>query len=116
MSLPIGALVFGVRYFAPLSLTGKAVATFIGTPKGKNEFWELWQIANKSDAWFKLELKASETGLIPAEELDAAREAMTKDQYAQEFECSFDARIHRRLLRRRTRAHEGREANYQAAD
>jgi hypothetical protein len=68
-------------------------ATFIGTPKGKNEFWDLYQIAQKSDAWFKLELKASETGLLPQEELDAAREAMSKDQYAQEFECNFDAAI-----------------------
>jgi hypothetical protein len=68
-------------------------ATFIGTPHGKNEFWELWQIAQKSHAWYKLELKASETNLIVHEELDAARGAMSKDQYAQEFECSFDAAI-----------------------
>jgi phage terminase large subunit len=68
-------------------------ATFIGTPAGKNEFFELWQIAQQSNAWFKLELKASETGLILPEELDAAGEAMSKDQYAQEFECSFDSAI-----------------------
>jgi phage terminase large subunit len=67
--------------------------TFIGTPKGKNEFWQLWQIAKKSDAWFHLELKASDTHLIAAEELDEAREAMSKDQYAQEWECSFDAAL-----------------------
>jgi phage terminase large subunit len=68
-------------------------AVFIGTPHGKNELWELFQIAKGSNAWFKLELKASETGLIPQEELDAAGEAMTKDQFAQEFECSFDSAI-----------------------
>jgi phage terminase large subunit len=67
--------------------------TFIGTPKGHNEFYQLWQIAKKSDSWFKLELKASDTQLIQQEELDAAREAMSKDQYAQEWECSFDAAI-----------------------
>lgn len=67
--------------------------TFIGTPKGKNEFFDLWQLAQKSDAWFNVELKASETGLLPQEELDDAREAMTRDQYEQEFECSFDASI-----------------------
>ena len=69
------------------------MVTFIGTPKGKNEFYQLWQVASKSDAWFKLELKASDTGLLPAEELVASREAMTSDQYEQEFECSFEASI-----------------------
>ena len=68
-------------------------ATFIGTPKGKNEFWELWQLASKSDAWFLMELKASATGLLPQEELEASREAMSKEQYAQEFECSFDSAL-----------------------
>jgi len=67
--------------------------TFIGTPKGHNEFFQLWQIAKSSDSWFKLELKASDTQLIQQEELDEAREAMSKDQYAQEWECSFDAAI-----------------------
>ena len=38
-------------------------------------------------------LKASESGLIDASELDDARMLMTEDQYAQEFECSFDAAI-----------------------
>jgi hypothetical protein len=38
-------------------------------------------------------LKASETGLIPEAELAAARRDMSEDQYAQEFECSFDAAI-----------------------
>jgi phage terminase large subunit len=67
--------------------------TFIGTPKGKNEFFQLWNIAAGSESWFRLELKASETGLIVADELVASREAMSKDQYAQEWECSFDAAI-----------------------
>jgi phage terminase large subunit len=67
--------------------------TFIGTPKGHNEFYQLWQIAKASDSWFRLELKASDTQLIQQEELDSAREAMSKDQYAQEWECSFDAAI-----------------------
>jgi phage terminase large subunit len=38
-------------------------------------------------------LKASDTGLLPQEELDASSEAMSKEQYAQEFECSFDSAL-----------------------
>jgi hypothetical protein len=38
-------------------------------------------------------LKASETGLIPASELALAKRDLSEDQYAQEFECSFDAAV-----------------------
>jgi phage terminase large subunit len=38
-------------------------------------------------------LKASETGLIAQDELDLARRELSDEQYAQEFECSFDAAI-----------------------
>ena len=68
-------------------------ATFIGTPKGKNEFFRLWTRAQRDPAWYALMLKASETGLIPAEELAAMRDDMTRDEYEQEMECSFDAAI-----------------------
>jgi phage terminase large subunit len=72
----------------------KGWAVFIGTPKGKNAFWEIWDRAGKADNWFTLMLRASETGILPAEELHAAKQTMTEDQYAQEFECSFEAAIH----------------------
>jgi phage terminase large subunit len=68
-------------------------ATFIGTPKGRNVFFDMMQRAQGSSEWFSAVLKASETGILPAAELvDAARD-MTPEQYAQEFECSFDAAI-----------------------
>jgi phage terminase large subunit len=38
-------------------------------------------------------LKASETGLISGEELEGARRDLSEEQYAQEFECSFDAAV-----------------------
>ena len=37
--------------------------------------------------------KASETGLIPESELALAKRDLSEDQYAQEFECSFDAAV-----------------------
>jgi hypothetical protein len=67
-------------------------ATFIGTPKGRNAFWEIWEGATAPN-WFRAMLRASETGLIPPGELEAARAIMTAEQYAQEWECSFDAAI-----------------------
>ncbi len=68
-------------------------AAFIGSPMGRNAFCELYEMARADPAWFVFRLKASETGLIPADELEAARAAMSADQYAQEFETSFDAAV-----------------------
>jgi phage terminase large subunit len=68
-------------------------AVFIGTPKGHNGFYDIREIARTDPDWLHIELKASETGLLPADELAAARKLMTEDQYNQEFECSFDAAI-----------------------
>ena len=37
--------------------------------------------------------RASETGIVPKEELDDARAAMDEDSYQQEYECSFEAQL-----------------------
>lgn len=71
----------------------KGWATFIGTPKGKNAFQEIWAQAKADGDWFTMMLRASETGLVDAEELADARKAMTPEQYEQEYECSFEAAI-----------------------
>ena len=66
-------------------------ALFIGTPKGANHFKDLRDRAEKE--WVLLEFKASQTGIVPQEELDAARKEMGDDKYNQEFECSFNAAV-----------------------
>ena len=68
-------------------------AAFIGTPKGRNAFWEIYERAITSDDWFALRLRASETGLIPPGELDALGRELSQDEYAREFETSFEAAI-----------------------
>ena len=68
-------------------------ATFIGTPKGRNAFWDVWELAGSDPSWFRVMLRASETGLVAEGELDDARKMMTPEQYEQEYECSFDAAI-----------------------
>jgi hypothetical protein len=67
--------------------------TLIGTPKGHNEFWERYEAAADDPEWFRMMLRASETGLISEEELTSAKRMMSENQYAQEFECSFEAAI-----------------------
>lgn len=68
-------------------------ATFIGTPKGRNEFYTIAEEARKNPEWFFMLLKASESGLLDPDELISAAKQMSPDEYAQEFECSFDAAI-----------------------
>lgn len=67
---------------------------FGGTPKGKNQFYDIRQTAQRlKDDWFLLELPASKSGLLPDTELEAARAQLSKDQFDQEYECSFEAAI-----------------------
>lgn len=82
----------------------KGWATFIGTPAGHNHFYGLREIARKSGEWFYSEFKASASGLVDADELAAARLDMTPGQYAQEFECSFEAAITGAYYAEETRA------------
>jgi hypothetical protein len=69
-------------------------ATFTGTPKGKNTFYELAQRARRQEKnWAGWELKASRTGLLSAAELEDARASMDENAFLREYECSFDAAI-----------------------
>lgn len=69
----------------------KGWALFIGTPKGRNAFYDLYQQAMNNDSWFTAIYRASETGIIDQRELDDARRSMSEDEYAQEYECSWSA-------------------------
>lgn len=71
----------------------KGWALFIGTPKGRNAFYDVYQAAVANEDWFDLKLKASETGIIPPEELAAMRSTMSANEYNRELECDFDAAI-----------------------
>lgn len=71
----------------------KGRALFIGTPKGRNEFWRIYDNATRDPEWLALALRADETGILDPDELDAARRAMSDDQYSQEYLCSFDAAV-----------------------
>ena len=71
----------------------KGWCVFIGTPKGRNYFYELYEQARENKDWFSCVFKASDTKILDEEELKAAKEVMSKDLYEQEFECSFQAAI-----------------------
>ena len=73
-------------------------ALLLGTPNGRNQFYEMAEYAKSQQAagnpdWFFREYKASQTGLLDAEYLASAKAVMTEDEYQQEFECSFTAAV-----------------------
>jgi phage terminase large subunit len=70
-------------------------ATFIGTPAGRDWFYKVDRDDDGEPLpdWFRLILKASETGIVPPAELQSLKSGLTEEQYAQEFECSFEAAV-----------------------
>ena len=68
-------------------------AIFIGTPRGRNYFYQLHQLAKQTEDWFTCVFRASETKIIHEKELTDAKAIMSPEAYAQEMECSFQAGI-----------------------
>jgi len=83
---------------APTLVDRGGSALFLGTPNGRNQFYEIAEFAKAQHAkgsadWFYAEYKASQTGLLDAKYLEQAKAVMTDDEYEQEFECSFTAAV-----------------------
>lgn len=73
-------------------------AAFTFTPKGINHAHEYWQNALHWEGWYRSMLKASESNLLPADELKQAKIEMPGALYEQEMECSFVAREEKSLI------------------
>src|SRR3990167_39315 len=68
-------------------------AVWIGTPKGKNSFYKLYEQGKIAEGWHSVLLGVENTNLIPEKELEDARKVMTADEFQQEWNCSFEAAI-----------------------
>lgn len=71
----------------------KGWCIFLGTPKGKNHFYKIYQTSLRSEKWFTLTLKSSETGILDKEELDDMKLEMSPEEFDQEMEVSFSAAL-----------------------
>jgi len=71
----------------------KGWAVFIGTPQGHNAFFELYETARGLPDWYVATYPASQTDILDPAELEAARREMSEAEYAQEYECSWQAAI-----------------------
>jgi len=66
-------------------------ALFIGTPKGKNHFWNLYQQAldPKNTDMEGFTFCSLDNPMIREEEIEAAKRTMSREAFKQEFEASF---------------------------
>jgi hypothetical protein len=81
-------------------------AVFIGTPKGRNHFHDIYKASESDPDWFSLVLRADRTGILDDAELAEMRRMMTEDTYSQELLCSFDAAIRGSIYRTEMQAME----------
>lgn len=65
-------------------------ATFIGTPLGKNHFFDLYQSAYTAENWAAWHFDSKTNPYLPNEEVDYARANMPREVFKQEFEASFE--------------------------
>ena len=68
-------------------------AMFIGTPKGRNHFYEIYKLgeSNKDEEWTAFHYTSYDNPLIPKKEIDAAKGSMSSFAFRQEFMSSFEA-------------------------
>lgn len=91
------------EYIKPILTVNDGVAIFISTPRGKNWFFDLYQMASRSEDWFCEKLTNADTGLVPRGEIEKLRaEGMSDELVQQEFYCDFsrgvDGTYYGRLL------------------
>ena len=71
-----------------LSDTGGS-AMFIGTPKGRNHFWDLYIQAGAQEDWSSHSFTTIQGGHVSEEEIQAARRDMGEREFKQEYEAEF---------------------------
>lgn len=70
----------------------KGRALFIGTPKGRNWFYDMYKLgeAGEDKEWKSWHFTTKDNPLIDPEEVEAARKTMSSFSFKQEYEASFD--------------------------
>ena len=71
----------------------KGNALFIGTPMGRNHFYDLYKYAEISDdtSWHSWHFTSYDNPLIDPEEINSAKKSMSSFAFRQEFMASFEA-------------------------
>jgi Terminase large subunit, T4likevirus-type, N-terminal len=65
-------------------------ALFIGTPKGHNHFYDLYEAASDREDWARFQFTTAEGGNVSREELAAAARELDEHTHRQEFLATFE--------------------------
>ena len=87
--------IFG-QIVRPMLADRQGWVIFAGKPLGHNHFFKLYRAMQESPTRITRLYRASETGILPEEELQDMRigpPPMSEDEYAQELECSWEAAV-----------------------
>jgi phage terminase large subunit-like protein len=70
----------------------KGNALFIGTPKGRNWFYDMYNLGTEGDdeEWKSWHFTTKDNPLIDPKEIDGARKTLSSFSFKQEYEASFD--------------------------
>ena len=82
-----------VEVILPTLADRRGFAVFIGTPKGKNQFYDTHERSKTEANWFSMTLPANVSGILPDDDLREMQRQMDEPQYAQEFLCDFTAAV-----------------------
>lgn len=78
-------------YLRPILDVNKGYALFISTPRGKNHFYDLVNMARNNPAWFCEVLSIKDTGVLNETDVDSIRaEGVSEELIQQEYYCSFN--------------------------
>ena len=69
----------------------KGEALFIGTPEGRNHFYDLYKLALEDEDWEAFSFNSLDNPLLDPKEIEVARRTMSSQAYRQEFEASFES-------------------------
>lgn len=69
-------------------------AMFIGTPKGRNHFYELYKYGeiSEDDEWTSYHFTSYDNPFLKKSEIDAAKRSMSSHAFRQEFMASFESK------------------------
>jgi hypothetical protein len=74
----------------PMLADRQGSALFIGTPRGHDHFYDLYELARTRENWSSFQFTTEQGGNVTAEELRSAAREMDEKSYLQEFQASFE--------------------------
>lgn len=77
----------------PTLVDRKGWLVLMGTVKGRNAFYQAMKKAETDPNWFYKRLPASQSGILPSEDLQQIKEQISPEEYEQEFELNVDAAL-----------------------